>query len=33
MAWVQGAATILFVVALWVVAVRFGRDSRDGEDW
>ncbi len=25
--------TVAAVVALWVAAVAFGRDSRDGRDW
>ena len=27
------AVTVLAVVLLWVAAVVFGRDSRDGCDW
>ena len=27
------ALTVLVVVLLWVAAVAFGRDSRDGSDW
>ena len=29
----EGILTVLFVVLLWVAAVAFGRDSRDGSDW
>jgi hypothetical protein len=25
--------TVLLVALLWVAAVVFGRDSRDGDDW
>ncbi len=31
--WFPGAATLVFVVALWVLALWFGHDSRDGRDW
>jgi hypothetical protein len=24
---------LLFVALLWVAAIAFGRDSRDGHDW
>jgi hypothetical protein len=24
---------VLFVISLWVAAVAFGHDSRDGKDW
>ncbi|HET7236333.1 MAG TPA: hypothetical protein VFK59_07865 [Actinomycetota bacterium] len=27
------ALTVLLLVLLWVAAVAFGRDSRDGSDW
>jgi hypothetical protein len=27
------ALTILLLVLLWVAAVAFGKDSRDGSDW
>jgi len=27
------AATLLFLVLLWYAAIRFGHDSRDGQDW
>jgi hypothetical protein len=30
---IGSVVTVVFLVALWVAAVLFGRDSRDGRDW
>lgn len=30
---IGAAIVVLVVVLLWVAAVVFGRDSRDGNDW
>jgi hypothetical protein len=30
---IAAVVTVLAVVLLWVAAVVFGRDSRDGRDW
>ena len=28
-----GVLTVLVIVLLWVAAIAFGRDSRQGSDW
>lgn len=32
-AWLGYGATFCFVALVWYAATRFGRDSRDGQDW
>jgi len=32
-AWLADAAVICFLVLVWYAAIRFGHDSRDGQDW
>jgi len=31
--WLGYAAALMFVLLAWYGAVRFGHDSRDGQDW
>ncbi len=32
-AWLGNAAVLCFFALAWYAAIRFGHDSRDGQDW
>jgi hypothetical protein len=32
-AWLGYAVALMFLASAWYAAIRFGHDSRDGQDW